>query len=269
MNAFYESQMSGDKSYFRVSRHVNLSFPYHMHPYIELIYVISGEIELIINDNIYPLKEGELGIALSNDLHGYNTRMYSETYAFIFSSEIISSYMKKINRNGYGYDVQYLNKMQTSDDIHTCLMKLVEENQKGNDPFIIKGYLYVLFGKIGQKLKVLDKRPKDKHMDTMQLILKYIQEHYTEKITLEDVSKAVGISKSRISSIFHHKTSHTFNDYINRLRINTALQMMEETDLTITDIAFSCGFESYRHFSRVFKNIVNNTPSGYRERAEL
>ncbi|WP_370733789.1 helix-turn-helix domain-containing protein [Paenibacillus dakarensis] len=60
--------------------------------------------------------------------------------------------------------------------------------------------------------------------------------------------------------------SRSFRDYINRLRINKALWMLAESKLSILDISYECGFDSIRSFNRVFKQIMNTTPTEYKRK---
>ncbi|NRU22139.1 YesN/AraC family two-component response regulator [Clostridium beijerinckii] len=98
----------------------------------------------------------------------------------------------------------------------------------------------------------------------MQNLLRYIEIHYHEKISLDSIAKDLGFSKFYLSRIFSNKIGYQFNDYINRLRINKAQKLLSETDLPVTVIALECGFESQRNFNRIFKELTTLTPTKFR-----
>lgn len=95
---------------------------------------------------------------------------------------------------------------------------------------------------------------------------KYIADHYyLNSLSLEQVSRHVGISSPYLSKIFAESTGAGFLDYLNQYRIDKAKQLLSATDLTVSEIGYKVGFQSHQSFTRVFKRYMGQTPSGYRE----
>jgi AraC-like DNA-binding protein/ligand-binding sensor protein len=93
---------------------------------------------------------------------------------------------------------------------------------------------------------------------------KYIQEHQTEDISLSDVAKAVNTSTFYFCKMFRKVAGINFTDYLARLRIERAKNLLLNPNLRISEIAFEVGFQSLTHFNRVFKRVLGESPTVYR-----
>jgi two-component system response regulator YesN len=95
--------------------------------------------------------------------------------------------------------------------------------------------------------------------------VKYIQESYNTPMKLPQVAREAGMSVSSFERNFKKQMGMTFTDYVNRLRITQAARMLMKDDLSMSDIAFACGYTNQFHFTRVFKKIMKSSPSLYRK----
>lgn len=102
------------------------------------------------------------------------------------------------------------------------------------------------------------------YMQRFNNVLNYINEHFTEDLTLEDVAACSGFSKFHFTRLFKKYTNSTFYDYLIYRRIQEAEILLAEADLSITDVALSSGFTSISTFNRTFKQKKNCTPREYR-----
>ena len=93
----------------------------------------------------------------------------------------------------------------------------------------------------------------------------YIQEHQAEDISLSDVAKAVNTSSFYFCKMFRRITGINFTDYVSRLRIERAKNLLLNPNLRISEIAYEVGFQSLTHFNRVFKRIAGQSPTDYRQ----
>jgi AraC-like DNA-binding protein len=99
-------------------------------------------------------------------------------------------------------------------------------------------------------------------------IVDYITDNATTQFSMADLCSKVGMSESRFSRYFRRSTGNTFTDFVNRLRINKACQMLMETDLYITNICYDVGFNNVANFNRRFLEIKGMTPKEFRRQAE-
>lgn len=97
-----------------------------------------------------------------------------------------------------------------------------------------------------------------------QLTMKFINEKYTEKISIKDICSAVGYSKSTVLAAFKKEFSTTVNAYLNTLRLERAKKMLENANSSVNEIALNCGFSDQSYFSKVFVATYGITPTDYR-----
>jgi AraC-like DNA-binding protein/ligand-binding sensor protein len=97
----------------------------------------------------------------------------------------------------------------------------------------------------------------------------YIREHLDEDITLTDVARAACTSTFYICKLFKRHTGVNFTEYVSRLRTERAKEMLANPNLRVSEIAFEVGFQSLTHFNRVFRGIVGEAPTTYREKLAL
>lgn len=95
-------------------------------------------------------------------------------------------------------------------------------------------------------------------------ILAYINANYNKQINLDELAKKAGYSKSRFSHIFSEMTGISPMKYQNEIRLKISCEMLSSTELSIADVAYSCGFNDPLYYSRMFKKKFDMTPTEYR-----
>jgi AraC-like DNA-binding protein/ligand-binding sensor protein len=93
----------------------------------------------------------------------------------------------------------------------------------------------------------------------------YMEQHHTEDLSLGQVAQAVHMSSFYFCKIFKKATGINFTDYLSRLRIEKAKNLLLNPNVRISEIAYEVGFQSLTHFNRVFKRVVGQSPTAYRE----
>ena len=99
-------------------------------------------------------------------------------------------------------------------------------------------------------------------------IVDYITSHVTESFSMAELSQRVGMSESQFSRYFRRATGNTFTDFVNRLRISRACQLLMETDRYISNVCYDCGFNNVANFNRRFLEIKGMTPKEFRRQGE-
>lgn len=94
----------------------------------------------------------------------------------------------------------------------------------------------------------------------------YIQEHYDNpELDAKILSKATGVSTREMGKIFKTSTGLSFKSYLNRVRLNEVKQLLKSSDLSISEIAYRCGYNQIPHFNRIFKKDTGLSPKEFRE----
>lgn len=99
----------------------------------------------------------------------------------------------------------------------------------------------------------------------IQTCLDYIDFHYMEDLSLDNIAKICSVSNSYLSSLFKKEVSMTLTDYVNSTRIRQALLLLNSTNLSIQEVSGRCGFSDPNYFTRTFKRFQGQSPKEYRE----
>lgn len=94
-------------------------------------------------------------------------------------------------------------------------------------------------------------------------VLKFIEDNYNHKISIDTIADVLEVSANYLSKKFKEDTKHTFNDFLNKFRIQKALEFMYDSDMKIYEIAEKVGYSEYKYFSAVFKNYLHHSPSEF------
>lgn len=105
-----------------------------------------------------------------------------------------------------------------------------------------------------------------RHANAMHLCTQYIDAHYAERITLEDLARKVYLSPPYLSLIFKQEIGTSFNNYLNQVRVSKSKVLLKCDGIRITDISIAVGFEDQSYFTKVFKRITGVTPNKYRDK---
>lgn len=122
--------------------------------------------------------------------------------------------------------------------------------------------LYAIMDRIGRKIFSFQ---GVRHASALRKAERYIWEHYTRKLSLQEIAEVSGLSASYFSSIFKEEMGENLSGYLNRLRAEKAAVMLTETELSLHQIARACGFEDQSWFSKIFKSYAGVSPGKYRE----
>jgi YesN/AraC family two-component response regulator len=101
--------------------------------------------------------------------------------------------------------------------------------------------------------------------DFVEIAKEYINEHYYENLTLNGVAEKVGITAGYLSTLFSQKMHCTFIDYLNEVRIDHACTYLQQNYLKTYEIAFKVGYKDEKYFSKVFRKVMEMSPSEYKK----
>lgn len=125
------------------------------------------------------------------------------------------------------------------------------------------GLFYELFA--NKHIRILDVEMRSKKYRALLRVTNYIDKHYCDGVSLEEVAEATGISRYYVSHLFKELMNNTFVGYVNELRLNHAALLLVTTDSPIIEIASKSGFNNLSNFNRAFKMHFGKTPSAYRK----
>lgn len=229
----------------------------HFHRVIEIIYCIKNDKPLYINGKKLLLREGEIVFIPPLAVHSAPKIETQKSLCVIMPI----AYSDIFNHHTTGRQVKshIISDEAVAKDIFEHLMQL----ENCNDALLKQGiYTYVL----AKILKNLEFCVKEKGDETnfSAAILEYIELHYAEKLTQESLAKEFGYNRNYFSSLFKKNIHTSFSSYLNVVRINKAIPLLENYSVTAT--AEKVGFASVQSFLQNFKKITGKTPREYIKR---
>jgi len=108
----------------------------------------------------------------------------------------------------------------------------------------------------------------DRSLAQIDAVVSRITENLSQNLSAADIAAELGMTESRFSRFFRRATGNTFTDFVNRVRINRACQLLMESDSLITDICYVVGFNNVANFNRRFLDIKGMTPREYRRQTQ-
>ena len=239
-----------------------LNYPVHLHSELELLYVERGRLHVTVNERSHLLERGQLAVIFPNSVHGYHTDLApgNRFYMIIAGTDICGDYQHMLRQ--YHPSDPFLTQPLPA-DLTYAFRRLVRQKADGCTPAVFKAYLQLLLAFIQPMLQLLPNTDGDFYGLPFRAI-SYIQRHYLQPLSLEAVSRAVGVSRYSLSRLFSGGLHTSFCDYVNGLRVQRAQQLLDSTDLPVTQIAFDSGFDNPRTFNRAFLHVCGVTPREFR-----
>lgn len=203
--------------------------------------------EIVITDVKMPIKDGMQMLETTKD-EGYS--------AIIVSGYNDFTYAKQAMKFGA---CEYLLKPVDPSEMEEALKRAVEQQK------MRKAYEKALNQKQELETLALIQAIQEDKDDLAMAMLHYIEDKYQEKIVMEDLCKALNYSETLLNRKFKEAYQCTFNDYLNRYRIQKAMELMRKKESTLEEIAIQCGFTNYKYFSTVFRKYISCSPKEYQK----
>ncbi len=235
----------------------------HFHKEIEIVYIKKGGCTAYADRKCVTLENGELFISFPNQIHYYENSGFGDYYVIIVNPSIF--FELKETLNGF---VPADNSIDLKK--HKYITELLDKLFSADGKFKNTVIVGILNQIIGLLLPEMELKPRIKtDNSTLQAILTFCSDNFTEEISLDDISHKLHLSKYHISHLLSSKLGISFNSYLNMLRVNMACDLLEATDKKTADISEEVGFGSIRSFNRAFLQITGITPLKYRTRYKL
>ena len=275
-----ESKPHGTKLYPYTQYHIHnirktFHIPVHWHDEVEIIYVKKGTLRIFIEGNVYEGSAGEIYLVNPGELHYMEVdTVAADYYTLLFSVDFISSRGQDVLemeiieplREQKKQLKQDLNSIHCAERIAPFLCRLIELNEEkiGVYQLRTKGILIELISEFAEAECFYE--PDFRKKSNLQRdMISYIQEHFTEKLTLKMLSDEFHLSEKYISRYFKEQFSISFMQYVEHLRMERAKKLLRETERSITEIALASGYPSVNFFIRSFKEENEVTPLRYRK----
>ena len=272
---FNELKQHGEEDFpfelYRVSSsHPKYEMAFHWHTNLEFIRILSGTLTLTLDNRTFSLQSGEVAIINSETVHGatpknchYECIVFNLAFLKTGNAKCDAFIDNLLSRH------YFLHERPTATATLSLLHSIFDEIGKDSSPFKIIGLFHSLLGELQEKNQFISYLPTtsvrdEKKAVKLKTVLKYIRENFAENVTLEDMAAVAGFSEKYFCKFFKDMTGTTPVSYLMAYRVERAARKLLGSDLSITQIAFDCGFNDLSYFIKTFKAFKNVSPKEYR-----
>ena len=254
MQSYYESDRDSMRLPLTWYDRVISCMP-HFHAGIELVFVLEGDFVATINGQSMTVKAGEMLVNNCYSVHAYTAK---DCYAIItvIPLSVVPSIQKRITSNRFRSNI-------IAEDERGSLefyMRALADNPK-ND-ILQKGVSYALLGYLTGNIP-LDPVASSDQANVICRILNYLNDNFSQRLTVEQVAAEFGYSRSRFSHLFKSTIGYSLPQYLNMLRCRSVSEALLTTDTPVVDLAVSAGFNNAHTFYSAFKAYYRMTPREY------
>ncbi len=259
-------------------RRKKFNYPVHFHPEYELNFIFGAEGgRRIVGDHIGRIGNLELVLIGPNVYHGWEnfenlgeTEFHEVTVQFqqdifdpvLLDKNIMHPIRTLFENSGRGI----LFSQETIKKVERTVLSL--SNTQGFDSFLkLQSLLYDLAISRDQTFltNMAFAHRNDFHSnERIDIIYRFLKDHYQRKIKIEEVAELVSMSVISLSRLIKQSTGKSFIEFLIEVRLGSATRQLIESNKSITEICYECGFNNISNFNRIFKKYRNCTPSEFR-----
>ncbi len=256
---FKERAIIPEKHYFEKNETIEM----HCHDFVEIEFLLKGEVEHIYNNNTTILKPGDCVLIVPHDFHAVHAKTDVEIWNIhcdinIIDEDITNTFSMSMSQNFFCHF-----NSQEATEISHCFERILSEQDSR-----------LLFSNIAEKLllheliiRIIRRTDNsNNHIPNLtQKMITYVHTHFRENISLGALASQFSYTPNYTGMIFKQNTGMSFNRYLNHIRLKYACNMLRFSSFPIKDIALMAGYSSVEHFLYTFKKHIGCTPLEYRK----
>lgn len=275
---FHENKKQGTEDFPIAFYHIEptdarYEMPYHWHQQIEIIRVLEGTFKLMLNGCNHELKAGDVVYIQDGISHGgvpeeciYECVVYD--IKILQKSEYrTGDFIRRLARHQYYIPADSLDGRSRKFDYTDLLFTALSDSREGYEMETMAA-LYLMYSDIYRREAYANNDVNIKasyaHSAKFKKALDFIETHYAENISLEDMAKSAGMSSKYFCRYFKKMSGKTPTGYLNYYRIERACQQLAEGSVSVTDAALGNGFNDISYFIKTFKKQKGVTPRQYK-----
>ncbi|MDD2534503.1 MAG: AraC family transcriptional regulator [Eubacteriales bacterium] len=269
--------------------HDNQSVTSHAHDFVEIVLVAKGSCTHRYHNTEIRLIPGDLFVVLPHETHAYEINEDVIIYNCIFYDQALKDDWDNLRQIGGIFDmlvVEPLYRIESSTQeimhlkpteltfVENIMIKMLEEQKECLAGYVCaqKAYLILLItfmGRIWVKQVNLDTQEHIGKRDLLVEAIRHLDANFESDLQIADLAMKVFMSPQRFRKVFKDVTGMNPLDYINAIRINQAIDLLNDNSLSISEVSQRIGILDTNYFSRLFKIRIGSTPSEYRKKHQI
>lgn len=231
----------------------------------KLVFVIKGKGSLTVGDASYVLEAGDMFALFPKERHEYRSDPDDpwEIMWVAFSGRISPNIMDELGLT----EKDYIRKNIVNPSIKKTLTTLIHAlgDREDVSRLAATGQFYVLLSYLKQAAGLMKRTSESgRSISCVEQAARFIEQNYYIDLDVQTLCDYVSYSRSYLSRVFHQETGFTIPEYINKIRMENAMELLRETALPLREIAASVGIHDSFYFSKLFKKYTGRTPREFR-----
>ncbi|MDR3596845.1 AraC family transcriptional regulator [Clostridium sp.] len=247
----------------------------HWHRSLEIIYLLTGSLEVNVNGVDYNLNENDLIVINSLEIHSTVCKYGNTAVVLQIPYQFCENYIDDMATTKFICNPNTTDKMLSLNQLKEILFDFFQIYNKKSQGYKLKinslifNSLFILVSEFSRKDKKFDTKKSDKYLNRLALILDYVKEHYSEHITLESAASELYLNQEYFSRFFKKYMGTTFLKYLNTVRLEHAYIDIVNSDNTISQIMEKNGFTNDKMFIKLFKDKYGCSPNEKRKQLKI
>ena len=257
-----------------LEEHIHLDFD-------ELVIVLRGHADHIVSSESYPIRKGDVFVIAANTAHGYrNAKDFRICNIMFRRNHIFNPADDLCTMEGYhalfviepslSQKHTFTSRLSLQDQTFAAVSRSIDrmiteysQKKQGYQTFLKSSFLSLslTFARIYQESSMTN----TDHLAPLIAPIAYLEQHYQEAITAEQLAEQSGLSVRHFNRLFQNTYHTSPGRYLLQYRIQKSENLLHYTNMSIAEIAYQCGFNDSNYFSRQFRKIHNISPRQYRK----
>lgn len=273
MNYEYEFVKHIETTYFKFFFVSMTHRLYHWHNDIEILFVVDGSVTVETGNKKYRLLKNDIFILNSNEVHSLTKTDEGNTILAIqFDPKFCGEYYPQLQRIFFkNQHITEKNNGECWNELKKYLLQIVKEYYKKDKCYMLKlmSTLNLIICCLICNIEYEDSDEKElssqqKNLERLNHIIFYVKENYMNKISLKEISGKENLDMYYLSHFIKKHLGISFQEYLNKVRLEKAVELLLQTDRSKLDICIECGFSDYRYLNKMFLKEYNCTPEDYK-----
>lgn len=240
------------------------SFGPAVRPNYILHYIMDGKGRYYVGDTQYDLKAGQ-GFLIEPNVQTFYQADEKEPWTYLwigFHGSNAKEFLQDIGLNSsrLTYSCKYAEELK-----QTVIHMIKHNTSSTTDQFLLESLLYSFFSILARDIEIVAPSKSRENNLYIRRAIEYIHNNYSNAIHVADIAAYVCIDRSYLYTLFRKNLGVSPQDYLSNYRISCAAELLMVTDLPISGVALSCGYQDPLVFSKAFKHRMGLNPSQYRE----
>ena len=275
----WEYPVVGGRGCGNIANYEGGRFECHFHPDPELTLMVKGEMYYRADDQVFLLHEGDAVFVNSDVMHaGWQSGEKDGFYCtFNFSTVMVSGhegsrieqrYVEPLLRDNLLPAAVLLADRSEDAELLGVVRELYGVCAERSDGYelLVKAELCRLWRLLYLRVRDREEVVPDRGVQAVKTAIAYMEKHYAERITLNELAELCGFSRSEFCRSFRRITSRTPFTFLQHFRVRRSLSLLRDPSLSITQIAERVGFSGASYYAEIFRRFMNLSPLQYRKR---